>query len=92
MRVAGHLLAPYLTYLFTLRFDIGIFPIILRIAAVTTIHKTYSATTTSNYRPISVLPCLFKILEKLIQTDPHPFWKNTAFYIQSNTDFVQSIH
>ena len=61
-------MAPYLNYFFTLSFDFGIFPDILKIAAVTPIHKTDSTTLTSNYRPISVLPCLSKILEKLIKT------------------------
>ena len=68
IRVAGHLLAPYLNYFFTLSFDFGIFPDILTIAAVTPIHKTDSTTLTSNYCPISVLPCLSTILEKLIKT------------------------
>ena len=62
------MLAPYLNYFFTLSFHFGIFPVILKIAAVTPIHKTDSTMLTLNYRPILVLPCLSKILEKLIKT------------------------
>ena len=68
IRVVGHLLAPYLTHFFTLSFDFGIFPDILKIVAVTPIYKTDSTTIISNYCLISVLPCLSKILEKLIKT------------------------
>ena len=57
-----------LEYFFTLSFDFGIFPDMLKIAAVTPIHKTDSTTIISNYRLFSVLPCLSKILEKLIKT------------------------
>ena len=79
--IAGHLLAPYLTYFFTLLLDFGIFPNILKLAAVTPIHKTDSTTISSNYRPILVLPCLSKVLEKLMKTRPTSFWeKHSIFY------------
>ena len=68
IKVAGHLLAPYLIYFFAVSFDFGIFSDMLKIAAATPIHKTDLTTINSNYRPISALPCLSKILEKQIKT------------------------
>ncbi|XP_045449098.1 uncharacterized protein LOC123657621 [Melitaea cinxia] len=44
----------------------GIFPDSLKIAKITPIHKSGSLLDPENYRPISVLPVLSKILEKLI--------------------------
>ena len=65
IRVASHLLAPYLTYFFILSLNFGIFPDVLKIAAaVTPIHKNDSTTKTSNYRPISVLACFSEIKKK----------------------------
>ena len=57
----------YLSYFFSLSFDFGKFPDFLKIASVILIHKTDSKCDMANYRPISILPCLTKILEKLIK-------------------------
>ena len=67
IKIAGNVLAPYLAYFYALSFEYGIFPDALKIAAVTPIYKTDDELSSSNYRPISVLPCLSKILEKLIK-------------------------
>ena len=67
IKVAGYVLTSYLTFFFALAFNFGIFPDALKIAAVTPVHKSDDKSKVTNYRPISVLPCLSKILEKLIK-------------------------
>ena len=67
IKVAGDILAPYLSYFFYLSFDFGIFPDFLKIASLIPIHKIDSKCDMTNYRPISILLCLFQILEKLIK-------------------------
>ena len=57
-----------LTNLFNESFSHGIFPDILKVAAVTPIFKGGSKLEVSNYRPVSVLPIISKIFEKLMQT------------------------
>lgn len=49
-------------------FDDGNFPDTLKVAKVTPVYKSGSKTDPGNYRPISVLPVLSKILEKLLHT------------------------
>ena len=53
-------------YLLNLSIEKGIFPDDLKIAKVTPIYKADDKSDLSNYRPISVLSCFSKILERMI--------------------------
>lgn len=64
-RVALYLCNP-LTYVFNLSIKQGIVPESLKSARVVPIFKSGNNKDASNYRPISVLPCFSKILEKLM--------------------------
>ena len=55
-----------LTVLFNLSFSSGVFPNILKISKIIPIHKKDSKLTCSNYRPISLLSNIDKILERLM--------------------------
>ena len=55
-----------LKYLFNLSIEKGIFPDDLKIAKVTPIYKADDKSDLSNYRPISVLSCFSKILERIM--------------------------
>ena len=59
-------LSPILAKLFQSFVEIGVYPTAFKVAKVTAIHKGGSVFDIDNYRPISVLPPLNKILEKLI--------------------------
>ena len=61
----GSLCEP-LKYLFNLSIEKGVFPDGLKIARVTPIYKGEGSSDVSNYRPISVLPCFSKILERIM--------------------------
>ena len=61
----GELCKP-LKYLFNLSIVKGIFPDDLKIAKVTPIYKADNNSNVSNYRPISVLPCFSKMLERIM--------------------------
>ena len=55
-----------LTDIFNLSLSTGCVPDKLKIAKVIPIYKKESAEIFSNYRPVSVLPCFSKILERLV--------------------------
>ena len=55
-----------LKYLFGLSLKDGVFPDHLKIAKVTPLFKSGDPANISNYRPISVLPCFSKILERIM--------------------------
>ena len=59
-------LSDILRYVFDLSLQTGIFPDPLKIAKVTSVFKTGDLKEISNYRPISVLPCFSKILERIM--------------------------
>ena len=57
---------PQLVYFFNLCLRQAVFPTKLKVAVIKPIFKTGDPTSFSNYRPISILPFLSKILEKII--------------------------
>ena len=57
--------APLLL-IFNLSLKQGIFPDQLKVARIVPIFKTGSESKMSNYRPISILPCFSKILERIM--------------------------
>ena len=81
IKVAGHVLTSDLTRFFALAFNFGIFPDALKIAAMTPVYKFDDKSKVTNYRPISVLPCSSKTLEKLIKARLISFFeKHHALY------------
>ena len=61
-------LANVLYVYFAFVFEHGVFPQIFKIAKVILIFKSGPRNSVNNYRPISILPSLSKVLEKLIKT------------------------
>ena len=55
-----------LTRCFNSSLDTGSFPSELKLADVIPVHKKGAKTDKGNYRPISLLPALSKVLEKLV--------------------------
>ena len=55
-----------LKYIFNLSLQQGIFPESLKIAKVSPVYKKDEEFLLTNYRPISVLPCFSKLLERII--------------------------
>lgn len=71
-----------LSHLINLSFQNGIFPDLLKIAKVIPVFKGKSKLDCSNYRPISILSNLSKVLEKLMH-------KRLYKFIDTNKDFYQ---
>ena len=68
LKLAASVLVHPLCRLMNLSITTGCFPSTLKIAQVTPLFKSGSREDTSNYRPISVLPVLLKILEQHVAT------------------------
>ncbi len=59
-------IAFLLAHIFNLSFSTGSVPLNLKVAKVIPIFKSGDVHTIGNYRPISILPCFSKILERLV--------------------------
>jgi hypothetical protein len=66
LKFAVHIVAPSLTEIFTTSINTGIFPTEWKIAKVTPIFKKGKKNDLNNYRPISVIPTVAKIFEKIV--------------------------
>ena len=66
LKDSADLITPSLTKLFNSSLQSSTFPAIWKSAKVTSLHKSGDKSTPENYRPISVLPTLSKILEKAV--------------------------
>lgn len=65
----------------------GIFPNVLKIAKVVPIHKSGSKHDPCNYRPISVLPVISKIFEKILYNRLQTFLNSKCFFYAKQYGF-----
>lgn len=77
------LIAVPLSNLFNLCFSIGLFPDVLKVAKVIPIFKKGDISVLNNYRPISIIPIIGKLLEILIKN-------RLLYYFESNNLFNHS--
>ena len=68
LKCTNHVIAPYLETLYNSCIYHGLFPDAFKIAQVIPLFKGGDKQECSNYRPISLLPTLGKLLEKLLST------------------------
>ena len=66
LRLSSHIIAAPLTQIFNLSIETKMFPDILKNAKVTPCFKKGDKTDKTNYRPISILPIISKIIERHI--------------------------
>ena len=74
---------------FNLSFMTGVFPSVLKTATVVPIFKKDSKLNYSNYRPISLLPNIEKILEKLMYERLYTFLNNNNIIFNLQFGFRQ---
>ena len=77
LKDAASLIAQPLTYVINMSLSEGVIPTEWKAAKVTPLHKSGPRTELENYRPISVLPALSKILERIAH-------RQLLTYLESN--------
>ena len=76
-----------LKYLFEKSIEKGVFPDALKIARVTPLFKGGDPSNISNYRPISVLPCFSKILERIMYNRLYKYLTTEKLLYSKQFDF-----
>ena len=89
LRIASDILSPVLCYFIDNAFRLGIFPQNCKKAKIIPLYKTGKPNNLTNYRPISILTCFSKIIEKLIHKrlssffDKHSILAKTQYGFQA---------
>ena len=78
-----------ITQIFNQTFLTGNIPLELKIALVTPIYKSNEENKFENYRPISVITCFAKILEKIMYKRLINFVEKKIFYQNTSMDFAK---
>ena len=66
LKYISAIVSPFLAVIINMSLSTGIFPDMLKLARVVPILKSGDSTDVNNYRPISVLPILSKIFERVV--------------------------
>ena len=85
--MAAKVIAAPLAQLFNYTFLLGIFPASLKIAKIIPIYKSGDKTDVSNYRPISILSPISKILEKFIHVRTINFFNKHSVLLPTQYGF-----
>lgn len=91
LKSAEHTLTPIITFICNLAIRTGKFPRALKKAMVLPIHKSGDRMLVNNYRPISILPSLSKILERVINTALVSFLENNSLLSKNQFGFRKSL-
>ena len=90
-KLASHIVAPSLTKIFKSCIEQGIFPNEWKIAKVTPIFKKDAKSDLNNYRPISVLPLVSNIFEKIIYQQLYDYLNENKLLSNYQSGF-RSLH
>ena len=87
LKKLNRVLSPVLCKLCNMSITTGIFPDAMKIVEVVPLYKSKSPHEECNYRPISLLTTMSKILEKVIHTRVYRFLDNTKQIYDSQYGF-----
>ena len=85
-----HYYLPVLVHIINLSLSQGVFPSELKKAKVIPLFKSGNTDTVSNYRPISILPCLSKVFEKVIYVRLSKFIEEKNILFENQFGFRQN--
>ena len=87
-----NLIQSPLLYIFNISLKHGVFPEKLKIARVTSVLKTGDNFTVSNYRPISILPCFSKLLERIMYNRLYAYLQKNSMLYEKQFGFQCTNH
>ena len=91
IKIAADVVAPSLTVIFTASINTGIFPQEGKESRVSPVYKSGARNDPSNYRPISVIPVVAKIFEKIVYEQLYEYLDNYNLLTTCQSGF-RSLH
>ena len=80
-------IVKHLTTLIKQVFNTGIFPDKLKLARVIPLHKNGNPSLLNNYRPISLLPVISKVIEKIISNQLRSYFESKKLFYENQYGF-----
>ena len=90
IKVAGEAIHDSLLHIFNLVLQTGIFPDKLKLSKITPVHKEGDKAECGNYRPISVIPAVSKILEKILYDQLNSYINKNNIICPQQSGFRQN--
>ena len=87
LKDSAEIIAESLTVIFNKSIETGIFPDDLKVSCISPIHKGESKTECRNYRPISVIPVVAKVFEKLVSGQFMEYLESNHLLSESQAGF-----
>ena len=81
-------LAEPLSHIFNYCLSLGMFPDVWKIACVTPLFKKGEPSDCNNYRPISLLPCISKVFERVLFNHVHGYLRVNGLISQNQSGFT----
>ena len=91
LRLCPDLIAESLCFIFNSSINLGIFPDDWKSSKVIPLHKQGERRDMNNYRPISIIPVVAKVLERIVYNQVYEFLTNTNLLTNSQSGF-RSLH
>ena len=91
LKIAAGVLAPSLAFLFNQSISSGIVPTEWKLARVTSIFKKGKRQDVNNYRPISIIPAVAKVFEKIIYDQFFGYLNDNDLLVSCQSGF-RSLH
>ncbi|KXJ15113.1 putative RNA-directed DNA polymerase from transposon X-element [Exaiptasia diaphana] len=91
LKLAGNIISPSLTKIFNCSLSSGIFPEDWKVARVSPVYKAGTKSDPNNYRPISVVPIVAKIFEKLVHNQLYRYLATNNLLANNQSGF-RSLH
>jgi hypothetical protein len=89
LKKVGYDLSPFISHLFNMCIGQGVYPTRLKSALVTPIFKKGDHSDMNNFRPISVLPVLNKIFEKMLHHRLNKFLRSSNILSDNQFGFTK---
>ena len=89
MKDSANVTVPFLTTIFNLSLNYGIFPNDWKNARVSPIYKSGEKDECGNYRPISILSVVSKLFEKLVYKQVYSYLENNELLTPFQSGFIK---